>query len=215
MASETFASNEVLGKAIPMIVTATTFLVQLVGPPCVKVAVSRAGEVGMNVTRDDLIKLYNVGNVMNREPVCIGENESYAEMCLKIRETDAAVYPVVDTDNRLLGVITVDGLKASLGRGPMAGLVVASDLMQPVADTIAPEVALGKAMKRMDEKELDYLAVVEPDEQGPPVLHGIAERRRVERFLNRELLRREEAAIDQEQSQLLRDAIRKRRSRKA
>ncbi|NBB96117.1 MAG: CBS domain-containing protein [Planctomycetes bacterium] len=212
MASETFPPA--IGNAVALIVTATTFLVQLVGPPCVKVAVSRAGEVGMNVTRENLVKLYNVGNVMSREPVCITENAPYHNVCLKVRETDATVYPVVDAEQRLLGVVTVDGLKASLGRDGMADLVVASDLMQPVDDTVAADTPLANAMQRMSERELDYLAVIEPTDDGPPRLLGLLERRAADRFLSRELLRREEAAVDQEQSQLLRDAIRRKSGRK-
>lgn len=207
MASETFPAE--VGNAVAMIVTATTFLVQVIGPPCVKLAVSRAGEVGMNITREDLIKLYNVGNVMTREPLSFGPGESYHDVCIKVRQTDAVVYPVVDREQRLLGVITVDGLKASLGRKDLADVLVADDLMQPVAETTHCQTPLGEALQRMTSRELEYLAVVETGQDDTPRLIGLLEQRKTERFLSRELLRREEVAVDQEQSQLLRDAIRR------
>ncbi len=34
-------------------ITATTFIVQIVGPICVKLAIRRAGEVGQAVVEDD------------------------------------------------------------------------------------------------------------------------------------------------------------------
>lgn len=207
MASETFPAE--VGNAVALIVTATTFLVQIIGPPCVKLAVSRAGEVGMNITREDLIKLYDVGNVMTREPVSFAPGESYHDVCLKVRQTDAVVYPVIDDEQRLLGVITVDGLKASLGRAGLAELLVADDLMQPVTETTRPETSLGEALQRMTSHELEYLVVAEPGEDDTLRLVGLLEHRKAERFLSRELLRREEVAVDQEQSQLLRDAIRR------
>ena len=38
--------GEALGNTIISVITATTFVVQIVGPICVKLAISRAGEIG-------------------------------------------------------------------------------------------------------------------------------------------------------------------------
>ena len=200
LASETFANNELLGTAVPMIVTATTFLVQLVGPPCVKLAVSRAGEVGMNVTREDLLALYRVEDVMAHNPVCIHESESYHDICLKIRDTEASVYPVVDDEQRLLGVITVDGLKASLGRANVQQLLLAYDLIELASETLPPKMLLAEALARMSEKQFEYCIVAAAAQDGPPELLGLLERRNAERFISRELIRRQEWVINQEQS---------------
>ena len=39
-----------------LIITATTFVVQILGPICVKYGVTKAGEVGLNVTEEDILK---------------------------------------------------------------------------------------------------------------------------------------------------------------
>ena len=40
------AQGEELGQLIINVITASTFLVQIIGPICVKIAITRAGEVG-------------------------------------------------------------------------------------------------------------------------------------------------------------------------
>jgi hypothetical protein len=42
-----------LGALIINVITATTFVVQIVGPICVKLAITRAGEVGQAALEDD------------------------------------------------------------------------------------------------------------------------------------------------------------------
>jgi Kef-type K+ transport system membrane component KefB/CBS domain-containing protein len=205
-----------IGNAVIMIVTATTFLVQVVGPPCVKIAVAKAGEVGLNITRDDLIESYKVADVMNAQPACFAENETFESIMLALSNTDAMTYPVVDAEKRLLGMITIQNLKTGLGSRGLGSLLVAYDLMEPVAESAHPTMPLREAMTRMSEQDLDFLPVVESseDDSQPPKLVGLLERRHVERRLTREVIRRQESAADREQSQLLRDAILKQRGGK-
>jgi hypothetical protein len=39
------AEAEAVGNLVVSVIAATTFLVQIIGPPCVKLAISRAGEI--------------------------------------------------------------------------------------------------------------------------------------------------------------------------
>ncbi|MBN1943008.1 MAG: cation:proton antiporter [Phycisphaerae bacterium] len=213
LASTSFPAE--IGNAVIMIVTATTFLVQIVGPPCVKIAVTKAGEVGLNVTREDLIESYTVADVMNAQPECFAEDDTFEAIMLALSNTDATTYPVVDAEKRLLGVITIQHLKAGLGSKGLGSLLVAYDLMEPVIDSAEPTMPLREALTRMSEQDLDFLPVVIPapaeEPAHPPKLAGLMERRRVERRLTREVIRRQESAADREQSQLIRDAILKQR----
>ena len=72
LAGQQFNSN--IGQTIIMVVMTATFLMEIVGPMCVKYGVKKAGEVGMNVTEDDLIKSYKVCDVMDAEPARITED---------------------------------------------------------------------------------------------------------------------------------------------
>jgi Kef-type K+ transport system membrane component KefB len=218
IASESFTGEySVIGNAVITIVTATTFIVQIIGPPCVKIAVSKAGEVGLNVTREDLMGSYTVADVMDTEVTCFSESDTFAKIMRTIRETDAMTYPVVDNQRQLLGIITIADLKRGLGSQGLADLLVAYDLMNPVIDTIEQTMPLSEAMTRMREQDLEYLPVVVRDKDAaadsPPQLAGLLEYHKTERMLSREVLRRQEAAIDHEQTNLLRAAIRKRRQK--
>ncbi len=204
-----------IGNPVVMIVTATTFLVQIVGPPCVKLAVARAGEVGMNVTREDLIATYTVRDVMNPAPACFAEEDAFGRIMSALAETDAFAYPVVGAKNELCGVITLQDLKGGLGHEGLMNLLVAYDLMQPAVDTVRADLPLNEAITRMAEQDLDFLPVVAPapDSDGTKTLVGLLERRAVERRITQEIIRRRESVADREQSQLLRDAIQKRQTR--
>ena len=49
-----------------MIIALTTFIAQVIGPPSVKLAVKKAGEIGMRITEEDLIESYRVADMVNR-----------------------------------------------------------------------------------------------------------------------------------------------------
>lgn len=55
---------ETIGPQILLIITATTFIVQIIGPICVKHGVTKAGECGLNVTDEDIKKNTLVKDVM-------------------------------------------------------------------------------------------------------------------------------------------------------
>ena len=207
LASASFPAE--IGNAVILIVTATTFIVQIIGPPCVKIAVTRAGEVGMNITRDDLVKEYRVGDVMNAEVPTLGVGDAFSAVLRRLRESDAPAFPVVDDERRLLGVVTMAELRSALGAGTAFGeLLVASDLMGPTNDTVERDLPLQEALTRLEEQDIEYLLVTEPTgEETPPRLVGLLQRRAVDRRLNREIIRRQESAADREQTDLIRRAI--------
>ena len=53
-AGQDFADT--IGPTIMLIITATTFVVQLLGPICVKYGVTKAGECGLDITEEDIMK---------------------------------------------------------------------------------------------------------------------------------------------------------------
>ncbi len=215
MASQHLGSHMVsedlsLGDMIIFCVTATTLIVQVVGPPMVKLAIRLAGESGMNITREDLIQSYTVADVMNRNAACLAESDSFAKIMKVISETDSMTYPVVDEQRNLLGIITIQELKGGLGNKGLADLLVAYDLMQPAVDIATEQMPLADAMTRMQEQSLEYLPVLESPVDGQQgKFAGLLEFRHTERLLSKEIIRRQEAAVDQEQAELIRENIRK------
>jgi len=63
LASQQFGPD--LGKTVIMVVMTATLVTEILGPMLVKVGVKKAGEIGLNITEEDLIKSYRVKDVMD------------------------------------------------------------------------------------------------------------------------------------------------------
>jgi CBS domain-containing protein len=192
LARSRFGDASPVGAAVFTIITASTFLVQIIAPPCVKLAAKRAGEVGLNVTEEDLALSYRVGDVMEASPPRLGEGTTLAEILRTIASSDTMAYPVTDDDGRLTGVITIHDLKQSFLAEGLMNWLVAHDLMQPPSDIVTRDTPLQEAMLQMREQGLDYLPVVASAEDRR--LEGMLEYQGVERMLSREILRRRQQA---------------------
>ena len=182
-----------IGVAILSIIALTTFIVQIIGPPCVKIAVHKAGEVGLNVTEEDLMLTRDVSDMTDRGAPRFSEGTSLAQILRTIAYTQSTVYPVTDENGKLAGVITFEGLKESLGTESLTQWLVAYDLMEQAPDTVGEDTPLKDAVTSMREQNLEYLPVLsKTDEQ----LVGMLELRAVTRKLSEEVLRRHRQADD-------------------
>ncbi len=194
MASKRFPGDmSDIGVAIITLIAVTTLVVEILGPPCVKYAVKAAGEVGLNVTEEDLMQSYTVGEMTDRSAPTFAESTSLAEIMRTIVETDATAYPVTDTDGGLTGVITFQELKRSFGAEGLTLWLVAYDVMQPVPDRVTEDTPLVEAMTRMREQDLEYLPVVVSGDDGERLV-GMLEQRAVNRKVGQEILRRRQQA---------------------
>jgi len=144
----------VMGDAVILIVTATTFLVEILGPPFVKVAVKKAGEVGLDVTEADLMVQHRVGDMVDRSAPSFTEGTPLGSILRTIAETEAMSYPVTDSDGRFKGVITVGDLLKSFRTEGLTDWLVAYDLMQPAPETVTEDEPLEEAITRMEEMGL-------------------------------------------------------------
>ena len=190
LASMSFSPK--IGGAIIMIVTATTLLVQIIGPPCVKLAVKKAGEIGLDVTEEDLMRSYKVRDVVNRTTPTFHEDSRLGDILRTIAQTDAMSYPVIDAGGKLVGIITIEELKRSFVDDEMTNWLLAYDLMRPVPDVIEQDAPLIEAITRMREQNLSYIPVVESRDN--PRLVGMLELSAVERYLSGEVIRRRQLA---------------------
>ena len=190
MASTRFAPE--VGPPIVMIIALTTLVVELIGPPCVKIAVKRAGEAGLDVTEEDLALTNKVADVMEGDEPTFSEGTRLADILRTIAETDAGSYAVIDSHQNLQGVITLQSLKQSFGAEGLTEWLVAHDLMQPPVDVITDQASLAEAMTRMNELDLESIPIVADGKDRR--LLGLLEMRAVKRWLSQEVLRRHRLA---------------------
>jgi Kef-type K+ transport system membrane component KefB/CBS domain-containing protein len=180
-----------LGEAIVFAVTATTLLLQLVGPPAVKLAASLAGETGRAVTEEDVVATWTVGNVMTREVAELHERTPLREVMRVFFRHEHVVHPVVDEAGRIAGVLTFEDLKDALPDEATWDWIVAADVMKPARETLRESMPLREALEAMEDQHLEEVPVT--GAEGAAVL-GILDIRTVRRRVQEEILRRQSGA---------------------
>ena len=188
LASERFGDS--IGEAIILIVTSTTFLVQIIGPPLVKLGVKKAGEIGMNITEEDLIKTYKVSDVMDAKHVTIPEHMSIREIIKIFGRTKSFFYPVLDKNNIVTGAMTIDNIRDTFANQELHDWLVAMDIAEPLIATVTPETPLSDAFDTAKHFDTDHLTVVSSSDENKFV--GVLNCRAAHRQLSAEVLSRQE-----------------------
>jgi Kef-type K+ transport system membrane component KefB len=184
--------NAQIGHTIIMVVMTATFLMEILGPMLVKVAVKNAGEVGMNVTEEDLIKTYTVKDVMDTKPISIAQDLPLEQILEVFSTSDSVYYPVIDGQSRIIGIITIPDIKEMFVNRDVAGWLLACDVAEPVLDKTTPTKPLEEAMERMRRYDLENIPVVAGDDSDELV--GILDYRMVNRKISAEVLHRRKMA---------------------
>ncbi len=181
-----------LAHMIIMIVMTATFLMEILGPMLVKVGVKKAGEIGMNVTEEDLIKTYTVKDVMDAEPISIPQDLPLQQILEVFSTSDGVYYPVIDAQSRLTGIITVPDIKEMFANREVAGWLLACDVSEPVMDKTTPNKQLEEIIEHMRRYSLEDMPVVTGDDDDK--LAGVLNHRRVMRKISAEVLHRRKTA---------------------
>jgi len=168
------------------------FVLQFVGPLFVKFGIKQAGEVGMNITEDDLIKTYRVADVMDTKVSVISAGMSLSEVIQVVSNTDSFYYPVVDTDKNLIGAITLDNIRNTFATQELNDWLVALDIMEPIIATVTPDMPLSDALEKTRRLDIVHLPVV--NSEGDMKISGVLNHRAVRRSLSAEVLSRQQKA---------------------
>jgi len=181
-----------LGYTIIMVVMTATFLMEILGPMMVKVGVKKAGEVGMNVTEEDLIEMYKVEDVMDSEPISIPQDMSLKQILGVFSTSDSIYYPVIDRQSHIIGIITIADIKEMFASQDVAGWLLACDVAEPVLDKTESQRPLEQVMEHMRRYDLENMPVVTADDGDK--LAGVLDYRKVMRKISAEVLRRHKTA---------------------
>lgn len=168
------------------------FVLQLIGPLCVKLGVKKAGEVGMNITEEDLIKSFKVSDVMETDVPLISSGLCLSEVIKVVSSTKSFYYSVVDQNNNLVGAVTLDGIRNTFMTQEINDWLIALDIAEPIIERISPQMPLEEAFGKSEKLNLDYIPVTisEEDKQ----FAGILNVRAAHRSLSTEVLSRQQKA---------------------
>lgn len=178
-----------IGGSIIVIVTLTTFVVQLLGPPCVKYAVAKAQEVGLNITEEDVLRKTNVSHIIDKNPPCIYQNMPLKDVLNIFSQSNYHTFPVVDKAKKLKGVITIESIRRSFTHSEAGNLIIADDIMEPVVTRrISMDSSLLEAEEIIDKYSVDYLPIVNSES----VLTGFIEKETIDKYVSSRLIEAEE-----------------------
>ncbi|MCK9432460.1 MAG: cation:proton antiporter [Candidatus Omnitrophica bacterium] len=178
-----------LGDMIIFGITATTLIVQLLGPPMVKRAIQLSGEIGRNVTRDDVIASLKVKDVMEKDAIPVEEKQKIGSVFELFSNFRFLVYPVVDKSGRVTGTISLNNLRDILIDQSCWDWVLAEDASTPLPQAISSEMPLKSALKAMTEMSLREVPVI--DHPATARLAGILNEHNIEKSVDQELIRRQ------------------------
>jgi Kef-type K+ transport system membrane component KefB/predicted transcriptional regulator len=182
------ADNMPLGDVIIFGVTATTFIVQILGPPLVKLSAKMAGEIGKDISEEDIIRSWTVKDVMQKDFLSVSPNASLREVFSSFSASDLPFIPVINNEGALEGTVSLDQLKESISDQSCWDWLVASDIMEFPEEFLAADEPLEHAMNTMNQIQMDQLPVLETLPAGRIV--GIMDRKKALKKIQREMLSR-------------------------
>ena len=120
-----------------------------------------------------------VKDVMSTHVIAVGEGAPYKEIATRLREHRVSAFPVIDADNKVIGVVSeadlltkealgsdIPGVLHSLTRHrdlTRAAAVTAADLMTKPAVTIGPNEPVTRAARLMFNRRVKRLPVTDRD----------------------------------------------------
>jgi len=190
MASQKF--DEQTASLMLLVVIIGAFILQIIGPFGVKFGAGRAGELGLNVTEEDLIRRYRLGDVMDTKVPVIDAGMQLSEVISIVADTDNPCYPVVGEDNKLCGLVTMHGIRNTFATQELNGWLIALDIAEPVVESLKPEMPLEDAIERAKTLDMEYLPVTATADGDKYV--GILDVRAVYRRISAEVLAKQKEA---------------------
>lgn len=173
----------ILGDVIIFGVTATTFIVQIIGPPLTMLAAKLAGETGKDITAEDVISSWKVSDVMSSDMAVFGENTPLDMVIREFSESRYMVYPVVNREGRVCGTLALNQIKEVLADTANWSWMLAADFMGNVDETVRTATPLREALAVMEQLDAEHMIVLNDKQEPVGVLDGREVRRSIERHI--------------------------------
>lgn len=142
----------------------------------------------------DLLEGIRVRDVPLTVRQSIPESMMLREIVKMIPNTEQNYFPVVDEEQRLVGIFTTDDVRSYLYDDAIWTLATARDVMTTSLVSVTPDDDLNTAMRRFTDQNLDELPVLTSSQVGK--LSGMLRRRDVIAVYNQQLIKRKQESID-------------------
>ncbi|HDZ69222.1 MAG TPA: CBS domain-containing protein, partial [Phycisphaerales bacterium] len=139
-----------------------------------------------------LIETYKVCNVMDTKTPVISAGMSLTEVIKVVSTTESFYYPVVGNDKKLIGAITLDGIRNTFATQELNDWLIAMDIVEPIVADISPDTALSEAFNKTKELGTEYMPVIDPKQEDKFV--GVLDANAAHRKLSAEVLAKQHEA---------------------
>jgi CIC family chloride channel protein len=130
-----------------------------------------------------------VSRIMRDTYDFVREDTSLGEIVSMIQSSGNRDYPVLDESGKILGMVWFHDIREVMLENSMYPLLIASDVVGEVPETVHPESSLADALLRFSEVDADTLPVVRSEDSRR--MAGVVTRTDLMRFYERVLLIRE------------------------
>ncbi len=176
-----------IGETIVIVITASTFLVQLIGPMFTKSALVKAGETGLNVTEYDIMQKTLLKDVVTSEFPVLRDKMPLIKVLEIFRDNDQLNYPVVDDSDEFSGIITVDSIRQVFLEMGSMDFLMAHDLKESLSIGISPEESVAEAQELMGKYGVECLPIEKNNK-----LIGFIEKRGLSKIIATKMIMLEE-----------------------
>lgn len=122
----------------------------------------RRGEHLRHGADRDLLSELTVADAYERDAIYVREKDGVRELLAHLGNRDQSIFPVVDAEHRLVGVLTMNELGVvARNEHKLGTAVVAADVAQQ-SEVVAPTDSLLQAVRRMAVRGIGTLPVVDP-----------------------------------------------------
>jgi Kef-type K+ transport system membrane component KefB len=173
-----------LGEMIVSGVTATTFIVQIIGPAMVKLSIRLAGENDRNITEEDMMERLTASQAAIRDIQPLQLTDRVETAIQRFSMGDYMACPVVNDEGKLVSVMTLSHLKDVLLDSDCWQWMVVADVLVSENEMILETDSLKKAVTKIEESGLEQIPVVAGD--NTPV--GMLDMRQLRKVVARERL---------------------------
>lgn len=145
----------------------------------------------------DVLEGLHVSDVYDRDRYVmkIPEAMTLEEIVHCLAENHQHYFPVVDADDKMIGIFTDDDVRSYLYNDSIWKLAVAGDVMKSKFVSVVPDDDLNTALKRFTSMNLDELPVIDPQDAGG--LLGMLRRKETIAAYNQRLMEHKQAAADE------------------
>ena len=109
----------------------------------------------------DILQTYRIQPIINKNAKAIPDKTSFDEILSTLMNSRYNSFPVIDSKNKVIGVISMRDLRPVLFDRELAPLLLATDVMSENIFVAHPEETLGSALDKMEIGDSEILPVVD------------------------------------------------------